>query len=208
MQNVRLTERPYKYLVHQQGQFWDLKNEPQKWYRAYHTELQKTVDQIRTWCPHYPRTILDIGCGLGVVDMVMMKDVGSYCVLVDGEDGDGVARKYDQPFGSREVVSEFMDDNQVPTSLWEYRNPEQLEDRGLPIFELVVSLRSWCFHYPPEVYLWFVQKHVAPGTKIILDVRRSRNWRDRLNAIWRDNYILEQHEKMDRICYVVNGRAQ
>lgn len=209
LNGICINERPLRYLMHQQGQFWDLKDKKDEWYRAYANELQKTVMQITRCTPRPPRTVLDIGCGLGVVDMLLMRSYNTQCVLIDGEDGDGVAHKYDQPYGSRAVVSEFMADNEIDPSLWQYHNPEQLdEDRAFPVFEAVFSFRSYCFHYAPETYLAFVQKHVAHGSTLILDVRRNDRWRERLNAIWSDNHVLESYEKVDRICYNVKGRRQ
>jgi hypothetical protein len=208
-----ISGRSFEFLVNQRGEFDHLKGSPAEWFQAYHSEVNKTLGQIGTWLPVQPRSILDIGCGLAVVDMVMMQHFSCECVLVDGEDGDGVARKYDVPFGNREVVQEFMDDNSIPSTLWKYYSPEQLVDREIPVFDLVLSLRSWCFHYSPETYLWFVQKHVVPGTRIIVDVRtdetrRAGEWRKQLHSCWKDNYPLERGKKFERMCYIVGGRVQ
>jgi SAM-dependent methyltransferase len=217
--NVVIQGPAYKYLCNQRGEFDHLRSSPAEWYAAYHAEMQKTIGQLGFWCPA-PRTVLDIGSGLGVVDMLIMKEVAARCVLVDGEDEDGEAKKYDVPFCAREVVQQFMSDNQAP-ELWSYVNPDQLKDEGnFPVFDLVLSFRSWCFHYAPEVYMSFVQRHVAPESRVIIDVRSSRikagnkgtfaahKWRQQLHATWKENYVVEEGEKFDRMCYVVGGRRQ
>lgn len=205
---LKITKALRPYIVNQQGELAHLAGDWYRFYEAYHCELQKTFDQVGMTEPQ--GNVLDIGSGLGAIDVVLMKFRGVHCTLVDGEDGDGDPHgKYDRPFCSRAAAEDFMCDNDVMPTQWNYCNPSQLvDDRAFPVFDVVMSFRSWCFHYPPKAYLWFVQKHAAAGSRIFLDVRNDRTWRKELSQLWDERVVLERHEKFERVLYVVKGRVQ
>jgi hypothetical protein len=79
-----------------------------------------------------------------------------------------------------------MKENGVQPQQWRYVNPLQLNDRDFPVYDLVISFRSWCFHYPPETYQHFVNTHTCPGARIMLDVRKDRPWRKDLARMWHE----------------------
>lgn len=171
-------------------------------------EAAKTiVDHVRM----KPKHVLDIGAGLGVIDMALNRMFGTYCTLVDGEaPPDGMAFKHDVPFCSRCVVDQFWADN--GNTNYQYLSPPQVlvTSEVHAKFDLVLSLRSWCFHYPPSVYGKFVQEHVEDGAVVLLDVRRNRlnthaEWLETLVKWWPSYDVVETSEKYARIRFVVGG---
>lgn len=172
-------------------------------------EIEKTIKQIRGMRGFTPQYVLDIGSGLGLIDMELNRRFGTFCTLIDGEAPPDMF-KHSIPFCSRAIVEEFWHDNGV--SNYQYFSPPQILSEQVHHtafsggFDLVLSLRSWCFHYPPEVYKTFVQDHVQDGTVVLLDARRSHtDWLCDLAKWWPDNEIVEVGEKYDRIRFVVGG---
>lgn len=205
MANLIISKDTFAYLVSQRGEFAHLAEDEAAWYDAFYFEMQKTINQIG-FVPHH---ILDLGSGLGVVDALMAREYGSYCTLVDAENGDGKCVKHNVPFCNRDAVERFMFENDVPPDHWRYVDPANLHTIEPHIYDLVLSLRSWCFHYPPSVYMEFVRTHAHAGARIILDVRKDRrDWRDTLRNQFYEAYTIEEGRKHDRVVFIVRGRMQ
>lgn len=209
---ARLRGKPLEYVFNQRGEFYDLRNDPNAWVTAYHEEMQKTLDQLQLmFGKQKPRHVLDIGSGVGFIDLLLIKSWSCHCTLVDGEDGNGVADNHAKPFNSRAVSEEFMRDNQIHDTHWRYVNPDEFKTRPgtFPVFDLVLSLRSWGFHYPPSEYIMAVGQHVAPGSLIVMDMRIDKmDWHLAMEARWPDWYQIDTGQKFIRMCYRVGGRKQ
>jgi hypothetical protein len=204
--DVYISDASFKFLLHQRGDFYDLRNDRAAWMRAYQADIQNTLCQIAHGGTH----CLDVGSGLGVIDSLLIRNTATHCTLIDGEDGDAHEGKGDHatPYCSRVAAERFMKENGIQPQQWRYVNPLQLNDRDFPVYDLVISFRSWCFHYPPETYQHFVNTHTCPGARIILDVRKDRPWRKDLARMWYEVRTIEEHEKFDRVLFVVRGKAQ
>jgi hypothetical protein len=67
-------------------------------------------------------------------------------------------------------------------------------------FDLVISLGSWCFHYPPATYLDAIFGRCRPGGVLILDVRKQQPaWSAQLMKAWRLLAIVHVSDKIDRM---------
>lgn len=201
---VRITDAAFAYLVNQRGEFFHLAQDRERWAEAYYCEMQKTILQVG----HAAQHMLDLGSGLGVIDALMMTGYGTRCVLVDGEDGKNVVKAHGEAWGNRQAVEQFMFENNINRDMWSYYNPDQLHGQMPFVFDLVISLRSWCFHYPPKIYTQFVREHAVPGCRILVDVRKGMGWRYELAQVWEELFVLEREEKYERILYAVRGRTQ
>lgn len=200
--DLLFTPESWQWLYRQRGdlaQFDDM----HEWCDAYAHELQKTAYQIG----FSPSHVIDIGAGLGAIDAYLIKASGAHCTLIDGEDGDGHPRRgHAVPFGSRRAVSQFMAENGIDASSYDYATPQTL--RG-PIADLVISTRSWCFHYAPEEYLGFVQQHTCAGTMIMVDMRTNKpTWRRTMQTAFQEMNVVEVGDKFERVQYKVRGMTQ
>lgn len=203
-QHLAISPQSFEILSRSRGDFWHLRFDRDAWMGAYHAELQKTIHQVS----FRPGHVLDIGSGLGAIDVLFAKAYGSTCVLVDGENGNGEAHKHAEPFCGRGLVEAFWQDNKVDPSRLDYRNPDQLADTD-PLYDLIISTRSWCFHYEPERYLAYVMRHACPCAMVLVDVRRNKpDWRDTMGIVFEELYVAECGEKFDRIAYKVRGKIQ
>lgn len=204
MQYLAIKKASFDILLNQRGDLYHLRGDKQKWMDAYHEEIQKTIYQIN----FAPSHVLDIGSGLGAIDVCLARLYSSHCTLVDGEKEDLKVKRHAEPFCNRDAVEEFFGDNEVQRERWQYLAPEQISDSD-PLYDLVISTRSWCFHYPPEAYLSYVQRHTVPASIILVDMRRhKKEWRERMRASFEEMGVCEEHEKFLRIVYKVRGKTQ
>jgi SAM-dependent methyltransferase len=166
--------RHLAYLVLQQGRLYDLRNDLPHWEQQYHAGLLAAYRSMVPALPAECRTILDIGSGLGGIDVLLSRhyDGQAFVNLVDGRDDPPAVRGYAETFNDMEVALDFQERNGVerigfctPSALFTPRP-----------MDLIISQASWCFHYPPEYYLSWVKACCHPGTVLILDVRKDYIW--------------------------------
>lgn len=124
--------------------------------------------------------ILDIGAGLGGY-WPFVKNFRTDAFQLDILDYDRVDPDLQygfqrsnarQAYSRANSVSRFLDKNGAGTLLHRVYDAEM----GLPDdcqYETIVSLYSWGYHYPFEVYADLAAKHLVPGGRIVLDVRHK-----------------------------------
>ena len=157
------------YLVLQKGRLDPLKHDPAKWLPAYRACLADQFDEIEGFLPRNCAKMLDVGSGLGGIDILIARKTGAEVYLLDGEADEPVMRVHRETFNDMAVAGRFFEAN--GEKLAGYYTPKS-EDLGGP-YDLVVSFGSWCFHYPPAVYLDRVLKACKPGAVLIVDVRHG-----------------------------------
>jgi 2-polyprenyl-3-methyl-5-hydroxy-6-metoxy-1,4-benzoquinol methylase len=206
-----ISENVFRLMVNQRGEFEHLSHDRSQWTWAYLAELEQTFASLQEVMGKIPpRRVLDIGSGVGAIDLLMARRWGSHVTLCDGEEGTGAARKHGEPFGSRVVTDEFLRSNNLPDHQWEYYNPSQLLSRTaiLEPFDLVISLRSWCFHYEPESYLRFVSQHLHKGSQVVVDVRRTKaSWYQTMCERWPQPIKLDNGIKHIRMLFSERGTS-
>lgn len=144
-----------------------------------------------------PERVLDIGSGVGVVDLALIREFGAKCLLVDGDADGPVARKSNAPHNARQATDEFMRDNGA-RRLDDYQY-FGLIDGGVRLpekeFDLVISLSSWCFHYPPRWYLPYVLDHLENDGALVVDVRkRHGDWMDEMHVHFDEEERYDVHK--------------
>lgn len=203
-----ISDKAFERLVPQRGEFEGLAIERAQWEKAFRQEMRDTFDN------HIPRIqgarVLDIGSGLGAIDVLLCKERDAHCTLVDGERGEGRADLHNVPFNARGATVEFFRDNAVPSEKWQYLNPSEFKagkyiENGIVSFDLVISLRAWCFHFAPGYYLTPVSKALAPNIQAVVDVRALHpEWHQEMLTIFRKGTVLYSSKKFTR--YLYEGR--
>jgi hypothetical protein len=117
------------------------------------------------------RSILDIGCGLGVVDAVLGLDV------IHLMDGDGTGERRDDygadvaAWNDVRLAAEFVRLN-VPTA----EVYAHIADPNLTIpVDAIISLKSWGTHYPVSTYLPLAKRSLSAGGLLALDMRKGHD---------------------------------
>ena len=118
----------------------------------YWIDVRKDFDQIEPHLPEKISSILDIGCGLAGIDVLLAKRYPYATIaLLDG-DGDesnwrpGYASTMG-PFSSRKVAESVLELNGVRRPLWKDVGTQEVLEA-----DLIISLLSWGFHYPLSTY--------------------------------------------------------
>jgi SAM-dependent methyltransferase len=192
--SLRISPEAFAYLAVQVGELDGLKAVRHVWEAAYERNLLARMDNILTSLPGQCRSILDIGSGLGGIDILLYRwyERQARITLLDGGAFQPTVKNHNVPFNSKKIALEFLSDNNV-------RDASFMEHDNLKAqpFDLIVSFRAWCFHIAPNVYLDFVRRCSHKNTKIIIDLRKNPQWLDELSEHF-NGEIIDAGEKFDR----------
>lgn len=195
----RISDEAFQYLAIQQGAINDFAGERWAWARAYHDSVFAVYESIARFLPDRMSRIIDIGSGLGGIDAILNQHYGGFVEVcpVDGAADEPVMHTHASTFNSEKVTRAFLSANGVMRC--SYFSPHALP-KSLNT-KLIISVASWCFHYPPGTYLSFVKASLAPGGILIVDVRRDKPWRELLSQSFEEIGIAHKGRKADRIVY-------
>lgn len=160
----------------------------------YSRMIRADFEMIR---PHLPPTasrILDIGCGIAGLDVFLFRhyrhNPGLKITLLDHTDPHTIPRygfvQRMEFYNVLEVSSAVMRRNGVPAGVFQTLDAAAEGTFPEGPLDLVVSLASWGFHYPLSTYLEQVYRALAPGGRLILDVRRDQGQEQELASRFAD----------------------
>jgi len=174
---------------------------------GYLQSLQKDLEWVLPHLDRPPVGILDIGCGLGGIDILLRRQIECHTTLFDRNAMD---RKVRYGYTSAEQMSAYCTraatealqkaNPSPPTSTWEFTSDDPWTGRT---YDVVISLISWGFHYPVETYYVDVVEHLAPAGKVLIDVRKTVI--DEASKIFDADFILKEQQetlKYMRCAYV------
>jgi SAM-dependent methyltransferase len=165
--NIVFTDNAIEFLRKHKGDDYSIYRQVIRSQRQLLT-VKHLLDQYK------PKSMLDIGCGLGVSSTMIAKYSNvNYLALLDGD-------------GSGELFSDFREDapawNDVRIAgdlaranlcIADTCKVETFfPDRELTIpVDLIVSFKSWGTHYPVNTYLPLAARSLKPGGLVVLDLR-------------------------------------
>lgn len=144
----------------------------------YSEELAREFAEIEPHLPAAPCKVLDIGCGLAGIDLWLYRHYrGAVSLnLLDKEGVSDIFYGFEQQaahYSKAALTKRFLLDNGVEERSVAFYDAHKNEFPTGRDFNLVISLISWGFHYPLETYLDRVMNALAPGGRLILDVRKG-----------------------------------
>lgn len=131
-----------------------------------------------------PMRILDIGCGLALLDVHLARAYGP--IVVRLLDGDGTAprdrgfRLQMQAWADVEMGQAMFRAN-VDGAICPFVTVHQPGEFDFWV-DLILSSRSWCHHYPATVYLDSVKRSLKPGGLLVVDIRAGTDGLDVLRG--------------------------
>jgi hypothetical protein len=172
---IFVPEPTYPYLVAQRGAISDFREDREKWLGLYASQLAAEYRNMKRYLPEDCKTILDVGSGCGGIDILLSRHYGNACgvTLLDGHEDPPSVTQHSSTFASFAVARAFLWANDV-------RDVDGIDARHAPqiaprFWDLVISQKSWCFHYEPARYLSIVTSGCVQGqTRIVLDVRHDK----------------------------------
>lgn len=155
---------------------------------SYSRMIHDDFEMIR---PHLPPTVenmLDIGCGIAGLDVILYQhyrsNPGLKITLLDRTDPRTLPRygflERTEFYNALDVSKGVLLHNRVPARVFETLDAVGGRFPEGPL-DLVVSIASWGFHYPVSTYLERVHAALAPGARVILDVRRGHGQLEELS---------------------------
>lgn len=198
-----IEDRHFAYLRLQKGSIRDLERDRTAWRSAFERNLADDYAGMVPYLPKSCNSILDIGGGLGAIDVLLARKYGVTCevCVLDGESDPPLMNLHRKTFNDMRVTADFLRKNGV--ARFSCYTPSRLENPRP--FDLIISLGSWCFHYAPETYLEFVRSCCRVGTTLIIDVRKGKTeWSKTLERTFRLRAVLHLRPKFDRVVFQVD----
>lgn len=172
----------------------------------YLSQLRDEFEEIREYLPGEVDSILDIGCGVGGINVFLKDHYGSedldFYLFDKTEVSSYVYYQFNQEaayYNSLEVAREMMETNGVPRERVHTLNADETDPSELEDVDLCVSFLSWAFHYPAETYLEEVVECLAPAGTLILDFRRGTGGFERCRERFRDHRIIDDNDEYRRV---------
>lgn len=199
----------FAYLALQKGSLDHLKDDRAAWLAAYEASLEFDLATMMPFLPHKCASILDIGSGLGGIDVMLNRHYGGGLKvrLLDGVDDPPEMRLHRKTFNDMRVAEDFQNRNGV-LDFGFYSPAAAAANMPSPIkFDLIISLGSWGFHYAPKIYMHFVRQVSHGnngGTVLIADLRNGKpHWCEQIRYFDRKAVALSR-PKFERVVYGTN----
>ena len=176
--------------------------------RVFNIDMAQEYADIRDWLPPDASAILDVGCGIGGIDILLFHhykdDPNLHLYLLDkSQMTDQVTYGFKDRgefYNSLDLTREILILNGVADR--SIRILEARDDGGIDIDEgldLVISLISWGFHYPVGLYLDRVHELLKPGGRLILDVRKDTGGIEAIEAKFGNAAVISEGGKNLRL---------
>lgn len=150
--------------------------------------------------PRKAKTILDIGCGIGGIHKFIFQTYQKQVRLkIYLADYNLVSEKIYYGFNlkaasycSFDATRSYLAHVRIPEKCFQFidLNKETLPSNVM--FDLIISLLSWGFHYPVDTYLGYVLEHLSPNGTVIIDCRRKTSGLDILKHHFKVTSIAER----------------
>jgi len=170
--------------------------------------LREDYEIIKDYLPKDCSSILDIGCGVAGIDCFLenhYRGTGVDFVLLDKSKVEKkVFYSYRQKgafYNSLAVARQMLMDNGIDADrirlveVHEGTNPEIRDN-----VDLIISLLSWGFHYPLEIYLDMVVEKLSKNGTLILDIRRQKDGLALLQKRFGSVEVIQETPKALRVC--------
>lgn len=140
-------------------------------------------DMISNYLPEKATSILDIGCGLGLIDLAVYEHYDKSCKLslldkTNTIDENTSVRGFNQKYvfyNSLQSTKNTLVDNGVSfedINTFEV-SEESVQELAECEFDVIMSLLSCGWHYPIETYVDLIKKSLKPEGVLILDIRHD-----------------------------------
>jgi SAM-dependent methyltransferase len=170
--------------------------------RLYTHSILRDFESIKPHLPESPPRVLDIGCGLGGIDLAIYRHYGAAELWLLDREGDSPIYYGFRPvaahYNSLAVSRTFLEHNGVAE---QHITTIDVDATGFPTaisFGLVLSLLSWGFHYPLDTYIDDVLRALSVDGVVILDVRAGTDGEARLRERFARVAVLQRNPKYVR----------
>ena len=193
----------FDFLKVQRGGLWELRADRAAWWAAYERALFETFDSFVDLLPHECEQVLDIGGGMGGINIHVAKAFARQpqITIVDGVADEATVSRHNHTFNSAGVGEQFLARNGVERV--RYLAPPVAIASNVGPCDLILSFQAWPFHIPVEEYLNLARRVLKPDGLVVLDVRRDKpDASTALAGAFKFYRTLASFPKFDRNAYV------
>ena len=137
--------------------------------------FKSEMDTFKEFLPKNVKNIMDIGCGLGIINILLNKfynDKTSFYLLdknrIDKKIKYGFSSNYESYNDLNETKQILLENNISENRLFLFDVEKEISIDAK--IDLVISLKSMGYHYPFEIYLNLFKKNCNKNTTFIFDV--------------------------------------
>jgi len=159
--------------------------------------FEKEYETIKNFLPSNALNILDIGCGLAILDIFLAQNYEKpNFFLIDKNKVDlkikyGFSKNYESYNNLNETKKILLANNILDEQIF-LKNAEEKIDINKKM-DLVLSIKSMAFHYPLENYLDLLKRVCTKNTEFIFDISTERYQLDSLSQYFEKiNVIYEE----------------
>lgn len=174
------------------------------------TEFSKDMESeyaiIRPYLPMIANSILDIGCGVAGIDVIISNHYKNKIdiFLVDKTYVDKKVyynfEKKGSFYNSLQISRKILEINSIdPSRIYLQEATEKNDIMFKNKFDIVISLISWGFHYPVLTYLDSVYKKMNENGILILDIRKDTGGEKEIEKIFGNYKIIFNNKTFIRI---------
>lgn len=166
-------------------------------------QMQKEYLEMREYLPKEVDSILDIGCGLAGIDILLSKHYKhpELYLMDNSEVSEKVVYGYDR---RREFYSSFdATEALLKANYIKNYNLIDIKIKRLPMFEkidLVISLLSCGYHYPVTEYLGYIKTILSKDGSLIIDIREKTDGIEIVKKLFPKIKKISYNNKSIRIC--------
>lgn len=147
----------------------------------FNIDMDNEYNEIKKYLPQKAESILDIGCGIPGIDVLLNHHYQNLQPKIFLLDKTEMPKKVYYSltnrgcfYNSLPVAKKFLEINTVSKEkIFTQEATDNNEINFSGPFDLVISLISWGFHYPVPTYLDTVYSKLSQGGKLIIDVRKT-----------------------------------
>jgi hypothetical protein len=173
----------------------------------YALDMQHEFETFKHFLPQHVDAVLDIGCGLAGIDVHIYNHFAPrqpHVYLLDKTQLDSQIHHGFEDTGSfynsLESAEALLMSNGIPKT--HIHSMDASHAGQIPFnrdFNVILSLLSWGFHYPIGTYLESAQAHLAPGGRLIVDVRKDRGGEQLLQSTFRHVQVIKEGRRSRRV---------
>ena len=165
--------------------------------------FNKELNTFKKYLPYEANNIMDIGCGLGIIDIFLNKVFNNnpnFYLLdknrVDKKIKYGFSLNYESYNDLNETKNILLDNGINKERIHLFNVDENIEIKNK--IDLVISLKSMGYHYPINTYVELFRKCCTKDTVFIYDISDNQYDKKYLKTIF-DNVKIIYEEKTNNV---------